>query len=144
MTLIDRMKPAVPRRALFVLGGLVWGAAGVMLAWRGWETLAGAGLPGWVAVASGVVLGLVFFRLLFRRIADRVIGRIRSLPHERPCLFSFLDWRGYAMMAIMISTGVFLRTSGAVPSPVLGTLYVTMSVALLVSSVQLASVGVRG
>ena len=66
------------------------------------------------------------------------------MPHERPCMFSFLDWRGYGMMAAMITLGIPLRTTGVIPPFLLAPLYLMMSVALLASSFRFAAVGVRG
>lgn len=144
MGILYRFKPGVPRRVLLIVGAVAWGFAGAALAWRGATILAAEGGAAWGVIAAGVAAGAFFFRFLFRRIADRSVSRIRDLGQERPCVFSFLDWRGYGMMAGMITLGIILRATGAVPPLVLGPLYIAMSVALLSSSVRLAAVGVRG
>lgn len=144
MQILHRLKPAVPRRGLYLLAAASWGVAGILLAWRGWEILGVPRSPVLPVLVGGIIAGIVFFRYLFRRIADRVIGRIRSMPNDRPCLFSFLDWRGYGMMAGMITLGLLLRTTGVIPPFLLAPLYLMMSVALLASSLRFAAVGVRG
>jgi hypothetical protein len=88
-------------------------------------------------------VGLLFFRFLFLRISNRHISRIRAIAQERPCLFSFLDWRGYGLMTVMISGGILLRASGVVPLPVLGTFYVGMGTPLILSAVRFAAGGTR-
>ncbi len=140
MNVLERFKPAVPRRVLFFVAGTVWLFAGGMLIWRGEDWLRGRLLPFGLALLGGAL----FFRLLFLRIARRHIERIRTLPNSHPCLFSFLNWRGYILMIAMISSGMLLRTTHLVPSGVLGTLYVSMGTPLVLSSLRFIATGLRG
>jgi hypothetical protein len=139
MSAIDYLKPGVPRRALFFIAAAAWLAAGSMLLYRGGQSLHGDLL----LFAGGMAAGLLFFRFLFIRIATRHIVRIRSIAHPRPCLFSFLDWRGYGLMAAMISGGIQVRTSGILSLPILGTLYVGMGTPLVLSAIRFATGGIN-
>jgi hypothetical protein len=138
MSMLDSLKPGVPRRALFFIAAAVWLAAGSMLLYRGGQSLHGNCL----LFTGGIAAGLLFFRFLFIRIATRHIVRIRSIAQPRPCLFSFLDWRGYGLTAVMISGGILVRTAGILPLPVLETLYVGMGTPLLLSAIRFASRGI--
>jgi hypothetical protein len=137
MSFLDRMKPGVPRRALPFVAAGAWLIAGMILLYRGELTLHGDPL----FTAVGVAAGLVFFRFVFLRISTKHITRMRAVEHERPCMFSFLDWRGYALMTIMISGGILLRTSGLLPPPVIGTFFLCMATPLLLSSIRFAAAG---
>jgi len=137
MTFLDLLKPAVPRRTLFFVAAGIWFLAGAILLYRGTQLLPGKTL----LLAVGLCGGLLFFRLVFLRISNRHITRIRVIPHARPCLFSFLDWRGYGLMTLMITGGVLVRTSGILPASVLGTFFVGMGTPLVVSSVRFAAAG---
>lgn len=112
--------------------GAFWAIAGMVLGFRGCQFLDQTHLP--LFLALGVTAGVAFFFGVFRRIASRYIQRIRNLPSERPCFFSLFSVRGYAIMAFMISFGILLRTTDVLPRNILGTLYVTIAVALVTSS----------
>jgi hypothetical protein len=53
----------------------------------------------------------------FRKLARKNLARIQQL-NDRACLFSFLAWKSYAIVAVMITGGVLLRHS-AIPKPYL-------------------------
>lgn len=139
MTFLDLLKPAVPRRALFFIAAGLWLSGGAILLYRGSQLLPGNML----LLALGLCCGLLFFRLIFLGISNRHITRIRAIPHARPCLFSFLDWRGYGLMTLMITGGVLVRTSGILPASILGTFFVGMGTPLVISSVRFAVAGFR-
>ncbi len=138
MTLLESLKPGVPRPVLFFGAACAWLTAGTILVVRGEQALAG-NAP---LTLCGIAGGVLFFLLLFRHIAGRHIVRIRGIVHARPCFFSFLDWRGYALMALMISGGIFLRSSGILPPLLLGTFYVGMGTPLVISSFRFARAGI--
>jgi hypothetical protein len=142
MEFLRRWKPAVRRERLFLIAGSVWGLAAGLLLLRGFvflpESLPEDGMLGGLSL----LLGLLFFRTMFRTIVDRNVRRIHELPIERPCLFSFQSWRSYGVMSLMISLGIAVRLSGLVPPAGLGTAYVTMAVPLGISSALLFREGV--
>lgn len=136
---LSAYKPAVSKSTLLWFGGVAWGVAALILFVRGIFFLRGDAQ----LFAVGIFVGIVFFRFVFMRIISRHLGRIRSSPIERPCLFSFLDWRGYATMGIMITLGVILRTSGILPSSTIGTLFIVMATPLAVSSAKFVQAAVN-
>jgi len=84
--------------------------------------------------AVGVGLGHVFW---FNRIVLGNIRRIRSLP-ERTKIWHISSSRGYAMIVLMISIGVVLRSSD-LPRIYLAGPYALMGGCLLLGSIQIAS-----
>jgi hypothetical protein len=128
-----RLKPALPRHWLMALAGLMWTAVGVMLGRYAFVWLAGS--PSWVNAGlglAGVAAAVPIYRLGFGKLARRNVERIRQLG-DRACLFSFLAWKSYAIVAVMITGGVLLRHS-AIPKPHLAILYAAIGGGLFLSS----------
>ena len=110
-TLISRLNPRVSRRFLFVLAGTLWTVAGAILCVRATIWLNALSLSTEVLFCSiSLALAMVAYLFLFARLVERSIERIMALP-ERVCLFAFTPWRGYAVITLMITLGVTLRSS---------------------------------
>jgi hypothetical protein len=54
------------------------------------------------------------------------------MPDGR-CVFSFFSWKSYVLIAMMITLGRLCRHS-AIPKPYLAVVYITMGLALILSS----------
>jgi hypothetical protein len=127
------MKPALPKPWLLALAGIMWTAVGLMLCRFAFIWLTHA--PSWASAGlglAGIAAAAPIYGLGFRKLARRNVERIRQLP-ERPCLFSFLAWKSYAVVAVMITGGVLLRHS-AIPKPTLAVLYAAIGGGLFLSS----------
>jgi hypothetical protein len=135
-------KPAVPRRALFLVAGAIWIGVGAMLVALavGWLR-AGAWGHGALLAGAGAAGALVIHHFGFLRVVDKNLGRISTLD-ERPCVFAFQSWKSYVMVAVMISMGVALRHS-PIPKPLLAVLYLGIGGALVLSSVRYLRVFLR-
>jgi hypothetical protein len=134
MDLLNKFKPSVSRHNLLFIAGLAWTTAGGILAGRGLAYLIQHGnFPG-LRLAGGLLLGLIFYVLLFAKISRKHIKRIRGLNIPYPCAFSFFNLRGYFMMALMISGGIMLRSFDEINKEWLYNFYVTMGVPLLISA----------
>jgi hypothetical protein len=133
----DRYKPAVTKAVLLFLAGGLWLCVGFMLL-----TLA----VSWLSEASnvnrslilgvGVVLAFLIHHFGFQKIADKNLSRILPIEEKR-CLFSFMPWRSYLIVPIMITMGTILRHS-SVPKQYLAILYTGIGLALILSSVRYA------
>ena len=143
MTLLHKFTPRMPKKGLLFVAGLVWGAAGTILFYRGTLFLLENSHHVFVRFVGGIIGGILFFYVLFRKISHKHATRIRNLEPERPCLFAFLDWRGYVLMGLMICLGVAVRTYQIVPATNLGTLYIAMGTPLLFSSARFIHGGVN-
>lgn len=120
----------------------MWGGAGLLLLIRT-VGLVETSLHGMALLGATCVGGALFFHTVFQRVARRHIRRMEEMHHEQPCAFSFLDWRGYGIMALMIGGGILLRISGAFPGPWIGALYGIMGTALALASVQFFKAGLQ-
>ncbi len=132
MTLVH-LKPAVPKHWLIAIAGLVWAAAGIMLARLAWSWLRAMPIrQAGPLVAAGLVLAVIFHRFMLQRLARRNMVRIGSYA-DKGCLFAFQAWRSYFMILVMIAMGSFLRHT-AIPRVYLALLYTAMGGALLLAS----------
>ena len=135
MFLQERFKPAVSKSFLLFLAGFMWIAVGLMLtsfATR-WLIAYGKSLA-LLYAAVGLALSLVIHHYGFLRIVDKNLGRISKMEGKR-CAFSFITWRSYIIVAMMITMGIMLRHS-AIPKQYLSILYIGIGMALILSSIR--------
>lgn len=121
------------------MAAVVWLFVGSMLFVKGFAFMLGNDTGLALELSVSVSLGLMFFALLFSKIVAKHVARILNIKHERPCLFSFFNWKSYLMMGTMISSGISLRTFHLVPMAYLSCFYVTMGTPLLLSSYRFFS-----
>jgi len=132
---VDRFKPAVGKRVLLFMGGFVWVCVGAMLLTFSYQWLHASH---WMAslpfVLPGMVLALVIHHFGFLKIVDKNLGRL--LPGDgKKCVFSFMPWRSYLIVVVMVGMGHLLRHS-PIPKPYLAIVYIGIGLALILSSVR--------
>jgi hypothetical protein len=129
------LTPAVDKRVLLLLAGVMWVGVGLMLVRLAWVWLSAPGVHGAMAYAAGgTAAALVIHHFGFLKVVDKNLGRI--LPMEgKHCVFSFMSWKSYILVAIMITMGALLRHS-AIPKSWLSVLYIGIGLSLVLSSVR--------
>jgi hypothetical protein len=140
---IALLKPAGSRRMLLFAAACVWSFAGLMLLGRGISLSMNIKNSYWIKIISVICGGSLFYLVLFAKISSRHIKRILNLKSDRPCLFSFFSFKSYIMMALMISTGIFLRKSGIIGAEYLSLAYITMGIPLLISALNFIHSGLN-
>ncbi len=133
-TLLQSLKPGIPKRYLLFVAAIAWTFAGGMLLFRGFTFMNSQTSWLWAKISVSFIGGIVFYFVLFSKISLKHIRRIVNLEYERPCAFSFFDWKSYGLMAIMISSGVLLRMSGIIPVAYLSVFYIAMGTPLFISA----------
>ena len=131
-----RYKPGVPRRYLLLVAAFVWTFAGGMLLFRGISILKFNSLRIDLEESGSVIAGLIFYKFMFSAISMKHIHRILNLQVERPCIFSFFNWRSYIMMTMMMTFGITLRVSGIIPINYLSLFYIAMGTPLFISAIR--------
>jgi len=129
-----KYKPGVSKRSLLLIAGCAWTLAGGILVTRGLIQVIAINnllLPDFIIGAIG---GIIFYLLLFSRISSKHINRIKLIPVDDPCFFSFFNFRSYIMMALMITGGVTLRKLNVVKPEFLYTFFLAMGLPLLISA----------
>jgi len=82
----------------------------------------------------GIVLALLVHHFGFLKIVDKNIERILPMV-EKKCLFSFITWKSYMIILVMVALGTLLRHS-AIPHQYLAILYTGIGLALILSSLR--------
>lgn len=131
----DRFKPAVTKNLLLFLAGFVWLWVGTMLLLFAYSWLSDA--PRTVSLmflGLGVAVALLVHHFGFLKIVDKNIERILPMV-EKKCLFSFITWKSYIIIIVMVTMGTLLRHS-AIPKRYLAILYTGIGLALILSSLR--------
>lgn len=130
-----KFNPAVPKKWLFALAGILWSLVGLMLCLRAEIWLNHIQLPTalWFAL-FGLILSVIVYRFGFVKIARKNIERLSFRP-DKSCVFAFQAWRSYLIIIFMITLGLVLRHS-AFPKPYLAVIYLTIGGALFFSSIH--------
>ena len=132
---IDKIKPAVEKSALIFLSFFVWVVVGTGLLLLAYSWLkASQANRSFLFVAVGVGAALVIHHFGFLKIVDKNLGRI--LPMEgKKCAFSFMTWKSYIIVAVMVTMGTLLRHS-PIPKTYLSILYIGIGLSLILSSIR--------
>jgi uncharacterized membrane protein len=132
---IEDWKPGVPKSALLLIAGSMWIGVAIMLNWLSYSWLRTESRESaLVALLIGFIGALVIHRFGFSRLVDKNLARI--LPMEGPrCVFSFMPWKSYLLIMVMIFMGFLLRHS-PIPKLYLAVLYTAIGTALILSSLR--------
>jgi len=131
----DKYKPAVTKNVLLFVAGFTWGLVGTMLLFLAFSWLSKtSNINIYLFGGVGVVLALMAHHFGFLKIVDKNLERILPMD-EKKCLFSFIPWKSYLIIAVMITVGAMLRHS-VIPKQYLAILYTAIGLALLLSSVR--------
>ena len=135
MDLRERLVPAVSKRWLYFVAGVIWSGVGVLLTRLAYGWL----LPveTWVALLlalTGVLMAVAIYRFLFAWFADKNIWRVNNLSKDKICIFAFQQWTSYPLVAFMVALGISLRVYSPVPKPFLAVMYIGIGGGLLLGS----------
>jgi len=134
-SLLNRLKPAVGKHILLFLSGTMWICVGIMLnsfAFK-WLSLY-EGSYSYLYFIFGFAAALLIHHFGFLRVVDKNLGRI-SLMAGKPCVFSFMSWKSYILVIVMVTMGITLRHS-SIPKQYLSVVYIAIGLALILSSIR--------
>ena len=132
---LRKFTPSVDKRILVLLAGLMWCGVGIMLIRFAVTWLSSIGFkPAVIYYAAGFLAAMPIHHFGFLRIADKNLRRLLPLTRKR-CLFSFMTWKSYIIVLIMVSMGIALRHS-ALPKRYLSVLYNGIGLALFLSGIR--------
>lgn len=127
MNKVNSLNLKVNKKALMVIGGLVWAFAGSRVFSLGYEDVTHVNIIG---VIVSIIIFSVFFNFIFYKMAKKHVVRINNKEKEKLCVFSFFDIKGYIIMAFMMTFGIGLRSTGIVNPNYLGIFYIGLGFAL--------------
>ena len=131
----ERLVPAVSKRWLYFLAGVIWSCVGILLTRLAYGWL----LPvetwvAWLLALTGVLMAVAIYRFLFAWFADRNIKRVNNLSKNKICIFAFQQWTSYPLVAFMVALGISLREYSPVPKTLLAVMYIGIGGGLLLAS----------
>jgi len=130
-SLLKKYNPAVKKEYLLLPAGFMWMGVGIMLCIMAFKWLGQSLQPLPFAIA-GIAAGLIVYRFGFVKIAQKNIDRIEALPGKR-CFFSFITFRSYLLVIVMMTLGITLRNS-SIPREWLAVIYNCIGLGLALSS----------
>ncbi len=131
----EKWKPGVSKSILLFIAGIMWILVGVILNSLAYSWLKNERIEyAIIAAVIGFVCSLFIHHFGFLRIVDRNLNRILPMKGRR-CVFSFMPWKSYILIIIMILMGVLLRHS-PIPKLYLSVLYIGIGIALILSSMR--------
>jgi len=130
----EKYKPAVPKRYLLLLAGLLWFFAGVLLSVIGlsWIFPVKHQIVFWL-MPLAMILGVIKGKFVLFKAANRAVKRIYGHP-EKACFVSMFSWKTWILIGCMMFMGQILR-SLPYPRDYLGLVYVLIGPALATSSI---------
>jgi hypothetical protein len=130
----EKFKPVAPKKTLLIIAGTMWFGVGGMLVFLAVTWLNNYRGNPWFFVIPGFIASLLIHHFGFLKIVDKNLNRISRLP-VKPCIFSFISWKSYLIIIIMITMGITLRHS-AIPKQYLSIIYLGIGLALFFSSIR--------
>jgi hypothetical protein len=132
---LKSFNPSVSRGWLLLLAGLMWSAVGILLCALAYQWLVGlhSSWAVWIG-GAGLVAALLTYRFGFLHIAQKNIDRLKAIL-EKVCVFAFMPWKSYLLVAGMMTLGITLRHS-TLPREYLAVVYTTIGAALFFSSLH--------
>jgi hypothetical protein len=132
---IAKYKPSVNKESLLVFSGIMWIGVGLMLnsfAYQWLHNFTG----GYKSVYAGIGLtgALIIHHFGFLKVVNKNLDRISQLE-GKPCAFSFMSWKSYLIVLVMVSIGIALRHS-SIPKQYLSILYIGIGGSLILSSIR--------
>ena len=121
----------VKRNTLLLLACLVWSAAGFNILRIGLSAY-----PTYRALANyllSAVAFAVFQKFIFGKLVKKHTARIRAYEEERHFFLKFFDLKSFAIMAVMMSGGIALRSSGLAPERFIAFFYTGLGASLLLA-----------
>jgi len=132
---LKKYTPSVDKRILVLLAGLMWCGVGIMLVSFAFSWLSiCTGKEQGIFYTAGFLAAMPIHHFGFLKIADKNLKRLLPLTEKR-CLFSFMTWKSYFIVLVMVSMGIALRHS-AIPKKYLSVLYNGIGLALFLSGIR--------
>jgi hypothetical protein len=137
-----KFNPTLPKVWLLMIAGVMWTGVSFMLLNYAITWLVNPFVLAnlWLGLL-GVAISIAANYFQFWKLAGKNVDRILAL-NDRACLFSFQAWKGYLIIAVMVTGGILLRNS-SIPKPYLAVVYAGIGGALLQASIRYYSSFIR-
>ncbi len=132
---LNKFDPAVDKKILVFLSGMLWSVVGIALCSLAFQWLSSptAEHVMWLA-AAGTAMSLMIHHFGFLKLVNKNIDRILA-KQGKVCIFGFQPWNSYLIILIMIGMGTILRHSD-LPKHYLSIIYIGFGGAMILSSIR--------
>lgn len=113
---------------LFTCSAL-WLAAGVNVVRMGILALKESDM-GTAIMVSGIIVVFILFAIMFFKISIKNMRRLKNLPQQKLKIWNCMSLKSFIIMAGMITLGVCLRRSEAIPRGCIASFYIGLGTAL--------------
>lgn len=123
----------VKKRTLLAVACLVWLAAGINVARLGllsYRSIAASPLHVALSLLVFAAFGLMFYKMSMKH-----TRRIKGYREAYRPVWHFFDLKAYAIMAVMMGGGIWLRASGLAPEVFIAVFYTGLGSALALAGV---------
>lgn len=132
---LRKFTPLADKRILVFIAGTMWCGVGIMLIhyaviWLMQFKVSDQA----VFYSAGFLAAMPIHHFGFLKIADKNLKRLLPLKEKR-CIFSFMTWKSYIIVLVMVLMGVALRHS-SLPKHYLSILYNGIGLALFLSGIR--------
>ena len=129
----------VKNLTLLIIAAAVWFAAGANIAHIGLEEYA-LGYVSVLNIALSIVVGVVFWFMAFHKLTDKHTKLIAGYGDgdERQLFVKFFDTRSFAIMAVMMTGGIAIRSLHLLPDVFIAVFYTGLGTALALAGVLFA------
>jgi hypothetical protein len=135
MTILEKINPVVDRKYLILLASVMWCGVGIMLIAFALAWLKNVNVKNsYLFYAAGFILAMPIHHFGFLKLADKNLRRLLPLT-EKKCLFSFITWKSYITIIVMVILGITLRHS-RIPKQYLSIIYNGLGLALFLSGIR--------
>ena len=124
----------VRRNTLLLIAALVWSAAGFnilrigLLAYPPYRTV--------VNYLLSALVFTVFQVFIFGQLVNKHTARISAYEEELHFFLKFFDVKSFIIMAVMMTGGIWLRSSGVAPDRFIAFFYTGLGIALALSGMS--------
>jgi hypothetical protein len=135
MNNLYKWTPAVHKRWLHALAGVMWSGVGIFLMSLAYGWLLPLDLGYAILLAlGGVLLAAAIYWFGFSKLAGSNSRRISDYEKRKVCIFAFQKWSSYPLVAFMIGLGITLRRFSPIPKPWLAVMYIGIGGGLFLAS----------
>ncbi|MHA1744948.1 MAG: hypothetical protein ACTSWW_03045 [Promethearchaeota archaeon] len=127
-----RYEPALQISVHYLISGVMWVFVGQMLISYGigwFQEKITQYL--WLFISISILSALSIYKFGFSKIVKQNIKRLQQ-KQDKLCIFAFIEWKSYIIMAFMMGMGITLRMILG-PNEYLGILYIGIGGGMLLS-----------
>lgn len=126
--------PYVKKNTLIFVAGIVWLIAGFNVVKLGLNAYV---TKGSITIVNAVLMLLVFlaFGLMFYKMTQKHLKRIRGFAQDYKLVTNFFDLKSYLIMFVMMTFGIWLRSSGYASNDFIAFFYTGLGSALAMAGI---------